>query len=185
MTEKAIVSPNCEKGVQREICRSRKSFTNWQKKKCKSSRNVVWVARSWVQKLRDVPVSRNYKAENLPGASLKLIFEENHYRRNGFLFQEKILGDVQSSISCIKRVRIRGITHLVGTIWMRSSTSSQDVILIGHATCPKLSRTKASHDAYDDALESLCNLSERCNRPFLRGDDDADTDVVMADCWVW
>lgn len=42
-------------------------------------------------------------------------------------------------------------------------TNSHDVILIGHAIWPKLSRTNASQDEYG-VCESLCNRSERCKR---------------------
>lgn len=73
---------------------------------------------------------------------------------------------------------VHEITNLVGTTSLPSITNSHDVILIGHAMCPKLSRTNASHDEYG-VCESLCKRSDRCKRarrlgvaPPELGDDD-------------
>lgn len=55
------------------------------------------------------------------------------------------------------------VSYLVGTTSPLSITNSHDVILIGHAMWPKLSRTRASQDEYG-VCESLCNRSERCKR---------------------
>lgn len=62
---------------------------------------------------------------------------------------------------------IMNASYLVGTT-SPSITNSQDVILIGHAMWPKLSRTRASHDEYG-VCESLCSRSERCKRARLFG----------------
>lgn len=59
--------------------------------------------------------------------------------------------------------------YLVGTTSPLSATNSHDVILIGHAIWPKLSRTNVSHDEYG-VCESLCKRSERWRRPRRFGD---------------
>lgn len=69
-------------------------------------------------------------------------------------------------------------THLVGTTSAPSTTNSHDVILIGHAMCPKLSRTNVSQDE-NGVCESLCKRSERCKRARRRGEapDNGDVDA--------
>lgn len=66
-------------------------------------------------------------------------------------------------------VNIRLITHLVGTTSDPSTTNSHEVILMGQASEPKVSRTSASHEEYG-VVDSLCNRSERCKRARRRGD---------------
>lgn len=68
-------------------------------------------------------------------------------------------------------------TYLVGTTSPASATNSHDVILIGHASEPNVSRTNASHDEYG-VFDSLCNRSERCKRARRRGDDEPVADEL-------
>lgn len=72
-------------------------------------------------------------------------------------------------------------TYLVGTISLPSTTNSHEVILIGHAIWPKLSRTSVSHDEYG-VCESECKRSERCKRARLLGDA---LDIGDVDVFIW
>lgn len=72
-------------------------------------------------------------------------------------------------------------TYLVGTKSLPSTTNSHDVILIGHAIWPKLSRTRVSHDEYG-VCESECNRSERCKRARRLGDA---VDMGDVDAFIW
>lgn len=78
---------------------------------------------------------------------------------------------------------------IVGRAWLRSSTSSHDEIFMGHAMCPNVSRTNASHEEncgehvsgfVDKVLLivplSLSRRSDRCRRPRRRGDKPVDVD---------
>lgn len=71
------------------------------------------------------------------------------------------------------------ISYLVGTTSAPSMTNSHDVILIGHAMWPKLSRTNVSHDEYG-VCESECNLSDlwRRARRFGVVPDTGDVDAL-------
>lgn len=78
-------------------------------------------------------------------------------------------------------------SYLVGTTSLPSITNSHDVILMGQAMWPKLSRTKASHDEYG-VCESLCNRSERCNRARLFGvvpPELGDVDGLKRSIQIW
>lgn len=71
--------------------------------------------------------------------------------------------------------------YLVGTTSPPSTTNSHDVILIGHAMWPNVSRTSVSHEEYG-VCESLCRRSERCRRARRRGEAPATGDV---DAFSW
>lgn len=83
------------------------------------------------------------------------------------------------SVAIDGRIVRKLLNYLVGTqSAAESSTNSQDVIRIGQAICPKLSRINASHDEYEF---SECRRSDRCKRARRLGDVPVDCDVDGVD----